>query len=234
MGWMLRGLALALSSGTQVTGLPLSDPFFEILGGGKVVGIPVSVWLLGLIVIVLTIVMRQTPFGFRVREIGSNPDAAEFSGIPIRRTKTMGFMLAALMAGIAGVVGVAFFTSGDPQSGGGIELYAVAGAVIGGTPLAGGKATVFGAVMGAILLTAVSVGLVYFQIPGRLESVRHRRRHPRRGVHRRPRPASAPPRCAAGLTRQGSRGAPSICRTGRTRTGPAMSTPVSGTRRNRR
>ena len=118
-----------------------------------------------LIVVVLTIVMRQTPFGFRVREIGSNPDAAEFSGIPIRRTKTMGFMLAALMAGIAGVVGVAFFTSGDPQSGGGIELYAVAGAVIGGTPLAGGKATVFGAVMGAILLTAVSVGLVYFQIP---------------------------------------------------------------------
>ena len=77
----------------------------------------------------------------------------------------MGFMLAALMAGIAGVVGVAFFTSGDPQSGGGIELYAVAGAVIGGTPLAGGKATVFGAVVGAILLTAVSAGLVYFQIP---------------------------------------------------------------------
>jgi ribose transport system permease protein len=165
MGWMLRGLALALSSGTQVTGLPLSDPFFEILGGGKVVGIPVSVLLLAVIVVVLTIVMRNTPFGFRVREIGSNPDAAEFSGIPIRRTKTMGFMLAALMAGIAGVVGVAFFTSGDPQSGGGIELYAVAGAVIGGTPLAGGKATVFGAVVGAILLTAVSVGLVYFQIP---------------------------------------------------------------------
>jgi ribose transport system permease protein len=165
MGWMLRGLALALSSGTQVTGLPLTDPFFEILGGGKVMGIPVSVILLAIIVVVLTIVMRNTPFGFRVREIGSNPDAAEFSGIPIRRTKTMGFMLAALMAGIAGVVGVAFFTSGDPQSGGGIELYAVAGAVIGGTPLAGGKATVFGAVMGSILLTAVSVGLVYFQIP---------------------------------------------------------------------
>jgi ribose transport system permease protein len=165
MGWMLRGLALALSSGTQVTGLPLDDPFFEILGGGKVMGIPVSVILLVVIVVGLTIVMRSTPFGFRVREIGSNPDAAAFSGIPIRRTRTMGFMLAALMAGVAGVVGVAFFTSGDPQSGGGIELYAVAGAVIGGTPLAGGKATVFGAVVGAVLLTAVSIGLVYFQIP---------------------------------------------------------------------
>jgi ribose/xylose/arabinose/galactoside ABC-type transport system permease subunit len=165
MGWMLRGLALALSNGTQVTGLPISDPFFEILGGGKVLGIPVSVMLLVVAGLLLTIVMRNTPFGFRVREIGSNPDAAEFSGIPIRRTKTMGFMLAGLLAGLAGVVGVAFFTTGDPQSGGGIELYAVAGAVIGGTPLAGGKATVFGAMVGAILLTAVAVGLVYFQIP---------------------------------------------------------------------
>jgi ribose/xylose/arabinose/galactoside ABC-type transport system permease subunit len=77
----------------------------------------------------------------------------------------MGFVLAGFMAGLAGVVAVAFFTTGDPQSGGGIELYAVAGAVIGGTPLAGGKATVFGAMVGAILLTAVAVGLVYFQIP---------------------------------------------------------------------
>lgn len=165
MSWMLRGLALALASGTQVTGLPLKDPFFMILGGGRVLGIPVSVIVLVLAAIVLTIVMRNTPFGYRVRQIGSNPDAAAFSGIPIRRTKTIGFVLAGFMAGLAGIVALAFFTVGDPQSGGGIELFAVAGAVIGGTPLAGGKATVFGAIVGAILLSAVAVGLVYFQIP---------------------------------------------------------------------
>ena len=165
MSWMLRGLALALASGTQVTGVPLDDPVIAFLGGGRVLGLPVSIWLLAVAGVVLALVMHRTPFGYRVRQIGSNPDAAAFSGIPIRQTKTLGFVLAGLMAGISGIVALAFFTVGDPQSGGGIELFAVAGAVIGGTPLAGGKATVFGAIVGAVLLTAVSVGLVYFQIP---------------------------------------------------------------------
>jgi ribose/xylose/arabinose/galactoside ABC-type transport system permease subunit len=165
MGWMLHGLALALSNGTQVTGMSMTDPLLELLGGGRIAGIPFSVVGLIVVGIILSIVMRFTPFGYRVREIGSNPDAAAFSGIPIRRTRTIGFVLAAFMSGLAGIVALAFFTVGDPQSGGGIELFAVAGAVIGGTPLAGGKATVFGAIIGAILLTAVAVGLVYFQIP---------------------------------------------------------------------
>jgi ribose transport system permease protein len=165
MSWMLRGLALALSNGTQVTGVPMSDPIISVLGGGRVLGLPVSVVLMLGMAVILALVMHKTPFGYRIREIGSNPDAAAFSGIPIKAMRTWGFLLAALMAGLSGIVALAFFTVGDPQSGGGIELFAVAGAVIGGTPLAGGKATVFGALVGAVLLTAVAIGLVYFQIP---------------------------------------------------------------------
>lgn len=165
MSWMLRGLALALSNGTQVTGVPLSDPIINLLGGARVLGLPVSVVLMFCTAVFLSLLMHKTPFGYRIRAIGSNPDAAAFSGIPIRATRTWGFVLAAVMAGVAGIVALAFFTVGDPQSGGGIELFAVAGAVIGGTPLAGGKATVFGALVGAVLLTAVAIGLVYFQIP---------------------------------------------------------------------
>jgi ribose/xylose/arabinose/galactoside ABC-type transport system permease subunit len=165
MSWMLRGLALALSNGTQVTGVPLQDPIIWYLGGGKILGLPVSVVLLIVVGLVLALVMHKTPFGYRIREIGSNPDAAAFSGIPIKATRTWGFVVAGLMAGLSGIVALAFFTVGDPQSGGGIELFAVAGAVIGGTPLAGGKATVFGAILGSVLLTAVAIGLVYFQIP---------------------------------------------------------------------
>ena len=165
MGWMLHGMALAFSRGTQVTGMPLADPLFEILGGAKVLGVPASVILLAAAGVILAVVMRATPLGYRVRQIGSNPDAAAFSGIPIRRTKTIGYALAAFMAGLAGIVALTFFTTGDPQSGGGIELFAVAGVVIGGTPLAGGTASIFGAIVGTVLLTAVSVGLVYFQIP---------------------------------------------------------------------
>lgn len=165
MGWVLFGLASALSEGKQIVGLPIEDSFFEILGGANLLGIPASVIVLIVIVAILTVVLRLTPFGFRVREIGSNSEAAAFSGIPVRRVKSAAFVLSGLLAGIAGMLGLAFFTSGDPTTGRGYELFAVAGAVIGGNPLSGGTATVFGAALGAILLSAVSVGLVYFNIP---------------------------------------------------------------------
>ena len=165
MGWVLHGLASAISGGQQIVGLPIKDSFFEILGGGFFAGLPASVWVLIAVVVVLTILLRRTPFGFRVREIGSNDEAAAFSGIPISRVKVMAFLLSGGLAALAGMLGLAFYTSGDPTSGSGYELFAVAGAVIGGNPLSGGTATVFGAVIGAILLSSVSVGLVYFNIP---------------------------------------------------------------------
>jgi ribose/xylose/arabinose/galactoside ABC-type transport system permease subunit len=145
--------------------MPIDNSFFSVLGGNGPFGIPVSVWILLVVVTVLTVVLRATPFGYRVREIGSNPDAAQFAGIPVGRSKTMAFLLAGFLAGLAGILGLAFYTSGDPTSGGGLELFAVAGAVIGGNPLTGGTATVFGAAIGAILLNAVAIGLVYFNIP---------------------------------------------------------------------
>ncbi|WP_062464452.1 ABC transporter permease [Demequina soli] len=165
MGWVLRGLAAAVSEGKQIIGMPVDNSFFRILGGEKWLGLPVSVWILIVVVVVLTVVLRATPFGYRVREIGSNEDAARFAGIPVGRTKTYAFLLSGGLAGLAGLLGLAFFTSGDPTSGGGFELFAVAGAVIGGNPLTGGTATIFGAVIGAILLKTVGVGLVYFSIP---------------------------------------------------------------------
>ncbi len=165
MGWVLHGLASAVSGGQQIIGLPIADSFFMVLGGGSFLGLPVSVWVLLVVVGGLTVVLRRTPFGFRVREIGSNAEAAEFSGIPVNRVKVMAFLLVGVLASISGVLGLAFYTSGDPTAGSGYELYAVAGAVIGGNPLTGGSATVFGAVVGAILLQAVGVGLVYFNVP---------------------------------------------------------------------
>ena len=165
MGWVLRGLSAAISEGKQIIGMPIDHPFFQVIGGGEILGIAVSVWILVVVVAVLTVLLRKTPFGFRVREIGSNEDAAQFAGIPVRRTKVTAFLMCSLVAGLAGLLGLAFFTSGDPTSGNGFELFAVAGAVIGGNPLTGGRATAFGAAVGAVLLTAVSIALVYFDIP---------------------------------------------------------------------
>lgn len=161
---MFRGLSLALSNGQQITQLPADSSFFSVLGG-KVGAIPVSVLIAIAIAVGLTLVLRYTPFGFRVRSIGSNPHAAEFSGISIPRVRTQALVLVGALCGVAGVLGLAFFTSGDPNVGTGFELQAIAAAIIGGTPLRGGSATVIGAVFGAVLLGVVNSGLAYFDVP---------------------------------------------------------------------
>ena len=133
-----RGLSQALSDGQQVTGLPAQNSFFTFLGGDKL-GLPVSVWILILVAIVLTVVLRFTPYGYRVRAIGSNPEAATFSGISIPRVRVQTLVLIGALCGLAGMLGLAFFISGDPNIGTGFELQAIAAVVIGGTPLRGGS-----------------------------------------------------------------------------------------------
>ncbi len=161
---MYRGLSQALSDGEQVTGLPAENSFFTFVGG-DFAGLPVSVWVLILVAGGLTAVLRFTPYGYRVRSIGSNPEAATFSGISIPRVRVQTLVLVGLLCGLSGMLALAFFISGDPNIGSGFELTAIAAAVIGGTPLRGGSATVVGAVLGAILLSAVNSGLAYFNVP---------------------------------------------------------------------
>ncbi len=161
---MYSGLAIALTGGEQITGFATNNSFFTVVGG-DIFGIPFSVYALVVIVIVLTAVLRLTPFGYRVRSIGSNPDAAIFSGISIRRVRIQALVMMGTLAGIAGVLGLGYYFSGDPDIGTNFELTAIAAAVIGGTSLRGGNATVLGAVLGAILLGMVNSALIFFNVP---------------------------------------------------------------------
>lgn len=159
-----NGLALAWTNGAQVVDLPTSSSFFSVLGGSSG-PVPNSLFVLAGLGIVLTVLLRFTPFGFRVRSIGSSPEAAAFSGISIPRVRLQALVLTGLLVGVSAALGLAFFTSADPTTGNGYELQAIAAAVIGGTPLRGGSTTVFGAMIGAVLLTVVSSGLEFFSVP---------------------------------------------------------------------
>jgi ribose transport system permease protein len=161
---MYRGLAQALSHGEQVTGLPVTSSFFSFFGGTWI-GVPASVWILLILLILLTGVLTSTPFGYRVRSIGSNPEAAAFSGISLAKVRVQALVMMGALCGVAAIFGITFFESGDPNIGTGFELQAIASAVIGGTSLAGGAATVVGAAIGAYLLGSVSSGLVFFNVP---------------------------------------------------------------------
>jgi ribose transport system permease protein len=161
---LYRGLALAISDGKNVADLPRTHSFFRIVGG-DVLGVPVPVWVLLATALVLTIVLRGTRFGTTVRSIGSNPEAARFSGISLPRTRIQVLALSGALAGLSGMLTLAFFASGDPTIGSGYELQAIAAAIIGGTPLRGGSGTVWGSVLGAVILGTVASGLVYFGVP---------------------------------------------------------------------
>ncbi|MFF3418257.1 ABC transporter permease [Streptomyces sp. NPDC002698] len=161
---LYRGVGLALADGKQITDLPLGDSFFT-LAGGDAAGVPFALWVLLGVVVVLTVVLTRTRYGARVRAIGSNPEAAEFSGIPVVRTRVQALALSGLTTACAAALALAFYGAGDPTLGQGYELQAIAACIIGGTPLAGGRGSVVGAVAGAMILAVVASGLVFFEVP---------------------------------------------------------------------
>ncbi|TDD66948.1 ABC transporter permease [Actinomadura rubrisoli] len=162
---LLRGVGLALAEGKQITDLPQDDAFFRVLGGEETLGVPNAVWVFAASVVVLTVLFTRTRFGARVRAIGSNPEAAEFGGLPVTRTRIAALALSGLMAGLAAVLALAFFIAGDPTIGQGYELTAIAAAIIGGTPLKGGSGSVLGAAAGTLILGVVTAALVFFDVP---------------------------------------------------------------------
>ncbi|MEQ6902575.1 ABC transporter permease [Nocardioides sp. YIM 152588] len=159
-----RGLALAISDGRQVGGVPVDSSFVQVLGG-DILGIPAALWVLVLLATALTFVFTRTRFGGQVRAIGSNPEAAAFSGIRHDRVRIKVLVVTGLCAGVAGVLTTAFFASGDPTVGAGYELLAIAACIIGGTPLRGGSGSIPGAALGALILSVVAAALVFFGVP---------------------------------------------------------------------
>lgn len=158
------GLATALPGGQQVVGLPTDSSFFSVLGG-TIGGFPIAAIVTIIICIPIGVALHHTPFGYRVLAIGSNPEAAAFSGISLTKVRTQVLVLIGILGGISGCLGLAYFTSGDPTIGGDFALEAIAAAVIGGTPLRGGTASIIGALFGAVLLNVVTAGLPYFGVP---------------------------------------------------------------------
>lgn len=160
---MYRGLVQVVSDGKPATGIPLDSSFFTKLGE-ETLGIPTSAWIVVILGIFLTFVFRKTRFGAMVRATGSNHQAAEFSGIPTRRIRLYALMLTGGLAGLAGVLSLAYFQGADPTVGAGYELQVIAAAIIGGTAVSGGTGTVPGALIGALIVAVINSGLIFFSI----------------------------------------------------------------------
>ncbi len=123
-------------------------------------GYAIPVLILGVVAILMTILMTRTRFGRYVFAIGGNPEAAALSGINTRAMTVKIFTLMGALAGLAGVIASARLNSATNALGDLDELYVIASAVVGGTSLAGGVGTIYGAIIGALVLVSLQTGMV--------------------------------------------------------------------------
>ncbi|SET94233.1 ABC transporter permease [Paracoccus homiensis] len=153
-----RGLAQVLTNGNLQT---FSHPSFSYLGTGRVLGLPFQGWLVLIIAILLSWVVARSTFGRQLLAVGGNERAARLSGIPVHRVKIGAYVICAGLAGLAGLIVVAINSASDAARIGNLmELDAIAAAVVGGTLLQGGRAPIFGAILGAVIIQLVKYTLL--------------------------------------------------------------------------
>ncbi len=148
-----RGVALVLTEGFTVTNLPGA---FSYVGQGSLLGMPPMVWLMILVIIVADIAMRHTTFCREIYYVGGNERAALLSGIPVDRVKMSTYVISGLLSASAGIMLASRLMAGTPTAGNGMELSAIAAAVIGGASLVGGEGTILGAALGTFFLAIIS------------------------------------------------------------------------------
>lgn len=158
-----RGLTMIVSGGRFVYEVPRDHSFFLIFGS-RPLGIPMVIWVFAILTIILAIIYQYTRYGFMVRAIGSNFKAARLSGIPISRIRLLTLTIQGGLCGISAMLTLAFFSTADPNLGTGYELQAIAATIIGGTALSGGRGTVVGALLGALIIAVIGSGITRFGV----------------------------------------------------------------------
>lgn len=159
-----RGLAQVLSNDGQL--VPITDAVALAFGRGRLGPIPIPVIVAALVVAVAAFVLRATPFGRYVLATGGNAPAARLAGVPTRRTLVTVYALSGLLAGIAGLLEASRLGASDgAKIGLNIELDAIAATVIGGTALTGGRATIVGTVIGALVMQVIATSFNMLLVP---------------------------------------------------------------------
>ncbi|KGS75453.1 branched-chain amino acid transport system / permease component family protein [Burkholderia pseudomallei MSHR7500] len=151
-----RGLALIYTGGYPIDGLPDWVRFF---GSGKVLGVQTPVLTMLAVYALAWLMLERMPFGRYVYAIGGNEHATRLSGVRVSRVKLAVYTFAGLTSALAALVLTGRLMSGQPNAGGGFELDAIAAVVMGGTSIAGGRGSIVGTLVGALLLGVLNNGL---------------------------------------------------------------------------
>lgn len=162
--YVARGTGLLLSSGRtfpDLAGEPSRHNMgFPALGQSFLLGVPFPVCLLLVVVLLAAIIASKTPFGRHVYAVGGNERAALLSGIAVNRVKVITYIISSLCAALVGLIIAAQLEAAHPATGESFELTAIAAVVLGGTSLLGGRGSIMGSLIGALVIGVLGDGLV--------------------------------------------------------------------------
>jgi len=163
-----RGMTLVYTEGKPIAGLPEN---FTFLGTGNLGPISMSavIWLVVLAIVFL--ILRYTKFGLYIYAIGGNEETARLAGIPSNRIKIIVYSISGGLASLTGILLTARLWSAQPQMGTGLELDAIAAAVLGGVSLFGGVGNVVGACIGALIIGMLGNGLNLLRVPSYYQQI---------------------------------------------------------------
>jgi ribose transport system permease protein len=163
-----RGVVLVITDASTVQPLPAS---FGDIANGSLLGLPNLLWMCVIVVVGAAFVLRRTVFGRYIYAVGSNPESARLSGVPVTAVLVSVYAVAGFLAAVGGVLFTSRLNAGIPTAGTGYELNAIAACVIGGASLFGAKGGAFGAAAGALIVgtlnnggTLLAVNAFYLQI----------------------------------------------------------------------
>lgn len=165
---VIRGVAYIITDGRSVG---CTDTVFTSMGNGYLMGIPNPIYIVGIVMIIISIILYRTRFGRRMYAIGGNISAAKYTGIKVKPIQVRVYVISAILAALAGVILASRMYSGQPTAGQGYESDAIAAAVLGGTSFNGGVGTMGGTLIGALVIGVLSNGLNLMHISSYVQMV---------------------------------------------------------------
>lgn len=153
---IVRGFAYIICDGRPVA---ISDPSFIWLGTYRFLGLPVSVWIMIAAFAIFGFILAKTKFGRSVYAIGGNEQASRLAGLNPHRIVTISFIMMGIMCALGGVIYVARMQSGQPAANVNLEFDAITAVILGGVSFSGGVGTMFGTVLGVLLIQSFNTGL---------------------------------------------------------------------------
>lgn len=158
---LFRAMSLIFTNGNPIFGIP---PEFRSVINTEVLGVPAPIVIVVTIAIILWVLMNKTPLGEYILAVGGNEEAARVAGVPVKRTKVTVFVISGMLASLASLILIGRLGAAEPTMGNLWELDAIAAAAIGGASLMGGKGSIIGTLIGAIILGSLRNGLTLLNI----------------------------------------------------------------------